>query len=98
MTSLPKKWITLISLGILLILVACQGETDDQGSNEENSDAANITEIVGIEPGSGTMNIAQETVDSYNRDLQLTPTTEPAMVKDLQSAIVYEITYIVTLW
>ncbi|HLS61520.1 MAG TPA: glycine betaine ABC transporter substrate-binding protein [Virgibacillus sp.] len=98
MTSLPKKWITLISLGILLILVACQGESDDQGSNEENSDAANITEIVGIEPGSGTMNIAQETVDSYNLDLELTPSSEPAMVKELQNAIEKEEPIVVTLW
>src|SRR5690625_1071856 len=98
MTSLPKKWITLISLGILLILVACQGESDDQGSNEENSDAANITEIVGMEPGSGTMNIAPETVDSYNLDLELTPSSEPAMVKELQNAIEKEEPIVVTLW
>lgn len=98
MTSLPKKWITLIGISILLILVGCQGESDDQSSKEENSDAAKITEIVGIEPGSGTMNIAQDTVDEYNLDVELTPSSEPAMVTELQNAIENEEPIVVTLW
>src|SRR5690625_3674784 len=98
MTSLPKKWITLISLGILLILVACQGESDDQGSNEENSDAAHITEIDGNGQGTGTMDNAQESVDSDNMDLELTPSSEPAMVKKMKNAIEKEEPIVVTLW
>ncbi|MBM7600177.1 glycine betaine/proline transport system substrate-binding protein [Virgibacillus halotolerans] len=98
MTSLPKKWITFIGISILLVLVGCQGESDDENAKKENNDAAKITEIVGIEPGSGTMNIAQDTVDEYNLDLELTPSSEPAMVTELQNAIENEEPIVVTLW
>ena len=98
MTSLPRKWITLIGISILLILVGCQGESDDENAKEENSDAAKIKEIVGIEPGSGTMNIAQDTVDEYNLDVELMPSSEPAMVTELQNAIENEEPIVVTLW
>ena len=98
MKSLPKKLIILISLGILLMLVACQGESDKKGSTEEDNDAAEIKEIVGIEPGSGTMDIAQNTVDSYNLDLELTPSSEPAMIIELQNALENEEPIVVTLW
>lgn len=80
------------------MLVGCQGDSDEQSSKEEDSDAAKITEIVGIEPGSGTMDIAQDTVDSYNLDLELTPSSEPAMVTELQNAIENEEPIVVTLW
>lgn len=98
MTSLPRKWITLIGISILLILVGCQGESDDENAKEENSDAAKIKEIVGIEPGSGTMNIAQDTVEEYNLDVELMPSSEPAMVTELQNAIENEEPIVVTLW
>ena len=101
MVSLQKKWIVLISLGILLTLVACQGESNEEnteGSSEKESDAVDIKEIVGIEPGSGTMNIAQETIDAYDLDVDLTPSSEPAMLTELQNAIEKEEPIVVTLW
>ncbi|WP_231514975.1 glycine betaine ABC transporter substrate-binding protein [Oceanobacillus salinisoli] len=81
------------------MLAGCQGEaSDNKSSNEETNDAAEITEIVGIEPGSGTMNIAEETVETYNLDLELLPSSEPAMVTELQNAIKNEEPIVVTLW
>jgi len=96
--SLPKKWLAFISIGILLILAACQEESDDQSASEESSDAAEITEILGIEPGSGTMVIAQETIDTYNLDVELLPSSEPAMLTEFQSALENEEPMVVTLW
>lgn len=98
MTSLLKKRIALISIGILLMLVGCQGGSADKNSKEGNNEATNIKEIVGIEPESGTMNIAKETIESYNLDVELTPSSEPAMVKELQHAIEKEEPIVVTLW
>jgi len=98
MMSLSKKWLALISLSCLLTLVACQSDSDADNTEEESSDAANIKEIVGIEPGSGTMEIAQETLDAYDLDLDLTPSSEPAMLTELQSAIENEEPIVVTLW
>lgn len=98
MFSLPKKWGVIITLGVLFVLTACQGDTDNQVSDEQSNDATNLKEIVGIEPGSGTMNIAQETVDAYNLDLDLTPSSEPAMLTELISALENEEPIVVTLW
>ncbi len=80
------------------MLAGCQGEAANESSNEETNKAVEITEIVGIEPGSGTMNIAKETVESYNLDLELLPSSEPAMVTELQDAIKNEEPIVVTLW
>lgn len=85
-------------LSALLALAACQGDTDGEETNEDTNDASDLTEIVGIEPGSGTMNIAQETVDAYDLDLELTPSSEPAMLTELQQALEKEEPIVVTLW
>lgn len=98
MTSSLKKSLTIISLSILLVLAACQDESANQDSEADSNDAAEITEIVGIEPGSGTMDIAQNAVDEYNLDIELTPSSEPAMVTELQSALENEEPIVVTLW
>lgn len=78
---------------LLLILTAC---SNNENSNEES--AVNIKEIVGIEPGSGTMTIAQETIDAYDLDVSLTPSSEPAMLTELETAIKNEEPIVVTLW
>ncbi len=80
-----------------MILAACQGEAGDNNSEEDNA-AADISEIVGIEPGSGTMTIAEETVEAYDLDLDLLPSTEPAMITELQTALENEEPIVVTLW
>src|SRR5699024_3850423 len=91
----------IISLLAVLVLAGCQGEsveTSEVKENEETTELADLHEIVGIEPGSGTMNIAQETIDEYNLDLELTPSSEPAMLTALEKAIANEEPIIVTLW
>lgn len=96
-----KKWIVIFSIGIILLLAACQGEQAEENTEENTnkaSDAAEITEIVGIEPGSGTMNIAQGAVEEYNLDVELLPSSEPAMITELQQAIANEEPIVVTLW
>ncbi|MBN6205492.1 glycine/betaine ABC transporter [Ralstonia pickettii] len=98
MGSIWKKGIVFISIVLLMVLVACQGESDSSGAEEENNAAADIKEIVGIEPGSGTMNIAAETVEAYNLDLELLPSSEPAMLTELQGALANEEPIVVTLW
>jgi len=97
MTSLLKKWIALISIGVLLVLVGCQSESASGDSNGENA-SAEIEEIVGVEPGSGTMDIAEQTMEAYNLDVELIPSSEPAMVAELQNAIENREPIVVTLW
>src|SRR5690625_1867164 len=101
MKWIGKKSIIFISMLTLLLLVACQGGSDDSDSasgEKEENDASELTEIVGIDPGSGTMNIAAETVEAYNLDLELLPSSEPAMLTELQGAIANEEPIVVTLW
>ncbi|RLL43959.1 glycine/betaine ABC transporter [Oceanobacillus piezotolerans] len=92
-----KKTITLLSISIVLVLVGCQAESAGENTTEANA-AAEIEEIVGIEPGSGTMNIAEKAIESYNLDVELLPSTEPAMITELQQAIEDEEPIVVTLW
>lgn len=98
MKPFNKKVITLLSTGFLLLLAGCQGEAVETSSKEEENGAPQITEIVGIEPGSGTMKIAEETIEAYNLDVELIPSSEPAMVTELQEAIKNEEPIVVTLW
>lgn len=93
-----KMWTALFCLGVMLLLSGCQESSADENSAGETNGDSEITEIVGIEPGSGTMTIAQETVDAYNLDLELTPSSEPAMITALQTAIENEEPIVVTLW
>lgn len=97
MMSLSKKWVTLISIGIVLMLAGCQAESSDQNT-EEGNDAAEIEEIVGIEPGSGTMDIANNAVEGYDLDVELTASSEAAMLTELERAIEAEEPIVVTLW
>lgn len=97
MSIFRKKWLFFISLSILLTLMACQDDTEKDVDSDHN-DASDLKEIVGIELGSGTMNIAQDTVDAYDLDLELTPSTEPAMIIALQQALENEEPIVTTLW
>ncbi|MBP1970816.1 glycine betaine/proline transport system substrate-binding protein [Virgibacillus natechei] len=97
MISLSKKWGILVSISIVLLLVGCQEETSGNAA-EETNDAAEIEEIVGIEPGSGTMNIAEETMEEYDLSVELTPSSEAAMLSELERAIESQEPIVVTLW
>ncbi|GGA76182.1 glycine betaine ABC transporter substrate-binding protein [Ornithinibacillus halotolerans] len=92
-----KVSILLFSIGLLLLLASCQSTSSDEKNNDQNSEIE-INKIVGIEPGSGTMKIAQETVDAYNLDVELTPSSEPAMLTELKNALENEEPIVVTLW
>lgn len=98
MMIFSKKWLSIVMLTALFTLAACQGDDDNSTTDDDKNDAADLKEIVGIEPGSGTMDIAEETVDAYNLDLDLTPSSEPAMLTELQNALEEEEPIVVTLW
>lgn len=97
-----KQSILLFILGMTLLLASCQSESNGEDGSKEVEETENttveISEIVGIEPGSGTMNIAQETIDAYNLDMELIPSSEPAMITELMSAMEAEEPIVVTLW
>lgn len=79
-------------IGMTLLLASCQSTSNDE------SETVKVEEIVGIEPGSGTMTIAQNTIDAYNLDIKLTPSSEPTMIAALINAIEKEEQIVVTLW
>lgn len=98
MGKVLNKWIIFIFLGFILVLAGCQSESAGETSSGEAGTSAEIEEIVGIEPGSGTMTIAQEAIEAYNLDVELIPSSEPAMVAELQNAIENREPIVVTLW
>ena len=80
-----------------MVLSACS-DSSDTSEEENGEEELELEEIIGIEPGSGTMNMAEETVDEYNLDMELVPSSEPAMITELQEAIKEERPIVVTLW
>src|SRR5690625_4014445 len=80
-----------------MVLSACS-DTGDTSESENGETEIEVEEIIGIEPGSGTMNMAEETVEEYNLDMELIPSSEPAMMTELQEAIKEERPIVVTLW
>ncbi|MFD1068065.1 glycine betaine ABC transporter substrate-binding protein [Oceanobacillus locisalsi] len=97
MILLSKKWIILVSISTVLLLMGCQEESSSNVA-EENNDVADIEEIVGIEPGSGTMDIAENAIEGYDLDVDLIESSEAAMLAELQGAIENEEPIVVTLW
>ncbi|GAB3053389.1 glycine betaine ABC transporter substrate-binding protein [Virgibacillus ainsalahensis] len=92
-----KLTITLLAFILGMVLSACS-DTSDTSESENGEKEIELDEIIGIEPGSGTMNMAEETVKEYNLDMELVPSSEPAMMTELQEAIKEERPIVVTLW
>src|SRR5699024_7503883 len=70
-----KRFIlTAAILSALVVFAGCQDNSADKENNESNADE--IDEIVGIEPGSGTMDIAENAVEGYDLDVDLTRSEE----------------------
>lgn len=55
-------------------------------------------EIIGFEPGAGTMEVTEILIEDYNLDFQLVPSSEPAMLGALREAIKNEEPIVVPLW
>src|SRR5699024_3724697 len=58
-----RSILTVIILSALVVFAGCQNNSAEKENNESNADE--IDEIVGIEPGSGTMDIAENAVEGY---------------------------------
>lgn len=84
-------------IAMTMILAACSSNNNASNDNDATT-SIQVKEVVGIEPGSGTMTIAQETIDAYDLDMKLTASSEPAMLTELESAISKEEAIVVTLW
>lgn len=55
-------------------------------------------EITGFDPGAGTMIVTQDVIEEYGLDYKLIPSSEPAMVTELENAIKAEEPIVVPLW
>jgi len=93
-----RKLTIALSVFILGMVLSACSDTSDTSESENGEKELELDEIIGIEPGSGTMNMAEETVKEYNLDMELVPSSEPAMMTELQEAIKEERPVVVTLW
>ncbi|SFP98218.1 glycine betaine ABC transporter substrate-binding protein [Salibacterium halotolerans] len=55
-------------------------------------------EIVGFDPGAGTMEVTGEMINKYNLDYELLPSSEPAMLEEIDQAIANENPIVAPLW
>ncbi|QQK74946.1 glycine/betaine ABC transporter [Salicibibacter cibarius] len=89
----------LVFFGMLAALTACGDEGSSVAEEDEESNGADdIEEIVGIDPGSGTMDMAERTMDTYDLDVDLVSSSEAAMIAELEDAIESQEPIVVTLW
>lgn len=55
-------------------------------------------EIVGFDPGAGTMEVTEDLIDEYELDFELQPSSEPAMIDEIGNAIRNEEAIVAPLW
>ncbi|WP_449355249.1 glycine betaine ABC transporter substrate-binding protein [Virgibacillus natechei] len=73
---------------------------DDINSIEdlnENKDKFN-GEIIGFEPGAGTMEVTHDVIDEYDLDLELVESSEAAMIQSIRHAVENEEPIVAPLW
>ncbi|UJL45734.1 glycine betaine ABC transporter substrate-binding protein [Virgibacillus sp. NKC19-16] len=73
---------------------------DDINSIEdlnENKDKFN-GEIIGFEPGAGTMEVTHDVIDDYDLDLELVESSEAAMIQSIRHAVDNEEPIVAPLW
>lgn len=55
-------------------------------------------QITGIEAGAGTMEVTEDLIEVYDLDIELLPSSEPAMLSEISNAIADERPIVATLW
>ncbi|MET3683282.1 glycine betaine/proline transport system substrate-binding protein [Alkalibacillus flavidus] len=67
---------------------------EDLNANAEKFDG----EITGFDSGAGTMEVAEEMIDEYGLNLELMPSSEPAMIAAIDQAVENEEPIVAPLW
>ncbi|WP_088036177.1 glycine betaine ABC transporter substrate-binding protein [Evansella clarkii] len=67
---------------------------EDLNANKELFDG----QIIGFDPGAGTMEVTEQLIEDYNLDFELLPSTEPAMIAEIGSKIENEEPIVSPLW
>src|SRR5690625_2738301 len=72
----------------------------DIDSVEELNDHVDLFEgeIVGFDPGAGTMEVTEDLLDVYDLNFELLPSSEPAMITEIKEAIKNEEPIVSPLW
>ncbi|MGE7186474.1 glycine betaine ABC transporter substrate-binding protein [Peribacillus sp. NPDC006672] len=55
-------------------------------------------DIIGFDPGSGTMEVTEKLIEDYNLEFELIPSSEPAMLSEIKKAVENEKPIVATLW
>lgn len=55
-------------------------------------------EIVGFDPGAGTMEVTEQLINDYNLEFELVPSSEPAMLSQIGKAVENEEAIVAPLW
>ncbi|WP_280772268.1 glycine betaine ABC transporter substrate-binding protein [Salipaludibacillus daqingensis] len=55
-------------------------------------------EIIGLDPGAGTMEVTEQLIKDYNLEFELLPSSEPAMLSEIDNAVGNEEPIVVPLW
>ncbi|MFS0892426.1 glycine betaine ABC transporter substrate-binding protein [Peribacillus frigoritolerans] len=55
-------------------------------------------DIIGFDPGSGTMEVTDKLIEDYNLEFELIPSSEPAMLSEIKKAVENEKPIVAPLW
>ncbi|MFZ4452478.1 glycine betaine ABC transporter substrate-binding protein [Salibacterium aidingense] len=55
-------------------------------------------EITGFDPGAGTMEVTEDLIEEYDLDFELLPSSEPAMLEEINQAVQNEEPIVAPLW
>ncbi|MGP4072872.1 glycine betaine ABC transporter substrate-binding protein [Piscibacillus sp. B03] len=72
-------------------------EVDSIEDLNEHKDLFN-GEIVGFDPGAGTMEVTEDLIEEYNLEFELLPSSEPAMLTQIGEAVANEEPIVAPLW
>lgn len=73
---------------------------DEVDSIEDLNEHADLfkDKITGFDPGAGTMEVTEDLVEAYDLDLELVPSSEPAMLTEIREAINANEAIVAPLW
>ena len=90
-----ESWYDNAKVG--LVVLTYMGQINSIEDLNEYKDEFN-GEITGFDPGAGTMIVTQDVIDEYGLDYKLIPSSEPAMITEMENAVKAEKPIVAPLW
>lgn len=89
-----ETWFDEAKVGLVVPEYVDIDSVEELNANKDLFDG----QIVGFDPGAGTMEVTEDLIEAYDLDLELLPSSEPAMVTEIIEAVAEERPIVAPLW